>query len=173
MNAVLLKVPQQLSDPYFYTEDEVLVSTGHYLEERHFFAYEMLYFRGKEIVDPPWDDRYSAVKDVIAAWNEVQEVLDERFKSRDKSVQLHMKKGVALFYMLLFWSNSVPVVLREWQQQLEMLSLKPVNAEERIAFIRQNPKLYQSFVQLKELFQEQHKQTAKDMAISKLKKNKK
>lgn len=173
MNSSRLKVPQQLADHYFYTENDVFVCLERYLDEGHFFAYEMLFYSGEEVVHPPWNHRRKMVKDVIAAWNEEEGILIECFRSRDKSVHLHLKKGIALFYMLLFWSNSVPVVLRDWQYYIENLSLKPVNAEERLSFIRQNPKLYHSFVQLKELFQEQHKQIAKDMAINKTKNNEK
>jgi hypothetical protein len=121
----------------------------------------------------PWSNRENAVKDVLEYWEMEQKKITELYKSRNKHVHTYVKKGLCLFYMLLFWSNSAPVVLSDWQHNIATLSLKPVNAEERLAFIRQNPNLYHSFVQLKELFQEQHKQFAKHLAISKLKKDKK
>ncbi|NQD64525.1 hypothetical protein HP456_01130 [Bacillus haikouensis] len=171
MTAVLLKVPEQLFDPYFFGDNEVYVCPERYMEEEHFFAYEVLYYNGIKKKYLPWLYRDKVVKDVIDSWNKEQGTIKEKYKSRDKSVQNHMKKGIALFYMLLFWSNSVPVSLREWHLDCKDLSLKPVNVEERVTFIRQNTKLYHSYVQLTELFQEQYKQVAKDRAIINLKKN--
>jgi hypothetical protein len=166
-------VPQQIHDPYFFTENQVQVCLERYLEEEYYFSYEILYFNGGEVENSPWSNRENAVKDVLEYWEMEQEKITELYKSRNKHVHMYVKKGLCLFYMLLFWSNSAPVVLSDWQHNIATLSLKPVNAEERLLFIRQNPKLYHSFVQLKELFQEQHKQFAKGLAISKLKKDKK
>jgi hypothetical protein len=172
MTALHMKVPQQLSDPFFFEDYEVLVCPERYMEAGNFFAFEILYYNGEEPEQSPWLQRDNAVKVVIDTWNKEKGTIFEQYKSRDKSVQQNMKKGIALFYMLLFWSNSVPVSLREWHLDCKELSLKPVNVEERVSFIKQNTKLYHSFVQLTELFQEQHKLVAKDRAINNLKKNK-
>jgi hypothetical protein len=173
MNQESQVVPHQIHDPYFFTENQVQVCLGRYLEEEYYFSYEILYFNGGEVEGSPWSNRENAVKDVLEYWEMEQKKITELYKSRNKHVHTYVKKGLCLFYMLLFWSNSAPVVLSDWQHNIATLSLKPVNAEERLAFIRQNPNLYHSFVQLKELFQEQHKQFAKHLAISKLKKDKK
>jgi hypothetical protein len=170
MTAVRLQVPQQLFDPFFFEENELIVCPERHMDEAHFFAYEMLYYNGKEAEESPWLHREKSIKFVMDIWNKEQVIIIEQFKFRDKSVQQHMKKGIALLYMLLFWSNSVPVSLQEWHLECEKLSLKPVNIEERLFFIRQNPNLYHSFVQLTELFRELHKQIAKDRAINNMKK---
>jgi hypothetical protein len=172
MTAFRLQVPQQLFDPFFIEENEALVYPERYMDEAHYFAYEILYYNGKGAEESPWLDPDKSVELVMDIWNKQQEIIIERFKFRDKSVQHHLKKGIALFYMLLFWSNSVPVSLKEWHLECEKLSLKPVNIQERLCFIRQNPNLYHSFVQLSELFRELHKQIAKDRATKNLIKSK-
>ncbi|OIU71270.1 YpoC family protein [Rossellomorea aquimaris] len=173
MTVVRLNIPDQLTDSFFFEKKEVSVCPERYMEEGNFFAQEILFYNGGEGNDFPWETEEQAVREILAAWNEVQDVIKERFTLRDGSERLFMKRGIALFYMILFWSNSQPVVLNEWKRQMEDLSLKPVNIEERLSFIRDNPRLYHSYVQLAGLFQEQHKQFAKDRAMYHSNKNKK
>ncbi|MFL8937016.1 YpoC family protein [Rossellomorea oryzaecorticis] len=173
MTAVRMILPVKLSDHFFFEKNEVVLNPDRYLEEGNFFAQEILFYSGEERNDFPWDHEEHSVSEVLAAWNEVQGMLKERFKSRDATAQIAMKKGIALFYMILFWGNSHPVVLNGWKLQIKDLSLKPVNIEERLSFIKENPHLYHSYVQLASLFQEQHKQFEKDRAMRHLNKYKK
>jgi hypothetical protein len=173
MTAVRLNIPAKLTDSFLFEKKEVSVCPERYMEEGNFFAQEILYYNGEKGDEFPWEQEELAVREVLDAWNEVQDFIKARFKLRDGSERLYMKRGVALFYMILYWSNSQPVVLDEWKMQMEGLSLKPVNIEERLSFIRDNPRLYHSYVQLSGLFQEQHKQFAKDRAMRHFNKNKK
>ncbi|XXM74208.1 YpoC family protein [Lysinibacillus sphaericus] len=173
MIVVRLNIPVQLSDSFFFEKQEVSVCPEQYMEEGNFFSQEMLFYNGGGGNDFPWEEEEHAVSEILAAWNEVQDVIKERIALRDGSERLLMKRGIALFYMILFWSNSQPVVLNEWKRKVEELSLKPVNIEERLSFIRDNSRLHHSYVQLSGLFQEQHKQFAKDRAIYRSTNNKK
>jgi hypothetical protein len=165
MRVVRLNIPAQLTDSFFFEEKEACVCPERYMEEGNFFGQEILFYNGGEGNDFPWGKEEYAVGEILAAWNEVQVIIKERFTLRDGSERLFMKRGIALFYMILFWSNSRPVVLSDWKRHMEDLSLKPVNIEERLSFIRDNPRLYHSYIQLSELFREQHKQFAKNRAM--------
>ena len=72
-------------------------------------------------------------------------------------IQRKMVKALSLFMKLLFWSNGSPVTLNNLKKDLGNLSIKPINIVDRLSFIMENPSLYPSFLQLSELFVEQHK----------------
>ncbi|MCA1054603.1 hypothetical protein LCM10_06360 [Rossellomorea aquimaris] len=163
-----LNVPTELVAPDFLVGSKVLPEK--FLDEAHFFSYEVLYYNGEVVEMWPWDNREDAVKNVIEAWQKERIIMDEKIRSKDPSMTSDMRKNIGLLFMLLFWSNRQPVVLKGWEEALQSLSIKPFNVVERVSFIRENPKLYHSYIQLCELFQEQQKRLAKDLAIDKMKK---
>lgn len=103
---------------------------------------------------------------IILRWKQSKLALEGLFKNRegDKVLPI-MKESIELFYEYLFISNGKKV-----NGKLNDYLVKPVNVQERLNFIETKPRLYHSYVQLAELFSEQEKLIAKNMALNKIKK---
>ncbi|ETI66633.1 YpoC family protein [Neobacillus vireti] len=107
------------------------------------------------------------VSELLAEWSSQKEQLKTIFHERnpENSREL-MEHGIQLFVRFLFLSNSLHLSFdgRIFFSQLE---IKPVNIEERLAFIKSRPSLYHSFRQLSELMVEQEKLFVKHRAMKK------
>ncbi|WP_377802107.1 YpoC family protein [Bacillus benzoevorans] len=99
-------------------------------------------------------------------WEKVKDELHGRFSKREQNdVPELMKKGIALFYEMIFWCNKGSVEFS--REELEQLDLKPINAVERLSFITSRPSNYHSYVQLTELFIELEKIFSKEQIMKK------
>lgn len=165
MKEMTLSIPLQLKDPFFFPDLKVRVDDSHIIPYEPFFAYEILYFNEESPDSLPWVDHEYFISILLKSWREGEECLKTLFKKRSKDTLPLMKKSIAQVYMLLYWSNSMPVILNSDITTIDSLSIKPFNAGERMSFIRNNPTLFHAFVQLSQLFEEQHKQYAKSLAL--------
>ncbi|MBM7584312.1 hypothetical protein JOC86_000849 [Bacillus pakistanensis] len=164
-----IQIPSQLRSELFYFLNEPRVAFDESTNRLHpFFYYEILFYTGKN-GERPWENPETFIMKLIEEWNLIKPTLTELFTNRSKEVELHMKKGIAIFFMLLFWSNNKPVRLKDWEEEIKEMHVKAVNLNERLTFVLSNPKMYHSFIQLSELIGEQHKQYAKALAITKKK----
>ncbi|MEH7885869.1 YpoC family protein [Bacillus sp. JJ1609] len=102
---------------------------------------------------------------IILRWKQSKLALEGIFKNREgEKVLPIMNDSIELFYEYLFISNGKKV-----NGKINDYLVKPVNVEERLNFIETKPRLYHSFVQLAELYSEQEKLFAKNMALNKIK----
>ncbi|MCA1063148.1 hypothetical protein QTG56_14090 [Rossellomorea sp. AcN35-11] len=164
-----LPIPPQLKDSFFFPENAVKVDPSHLNAHAPFFNYELIYYNKKTVHTIPWKEPESFIEDILVRWGKEKELLASLFKERSMDTLDAMKRSIALFYMLLYWSNSQPVNLNQEDSRLDDLSIKPVNVIERMMFIRDNPTLFHAYIQLSQLFEEQHKQYAKALALEKTK----
>lgn len=112
-------------------------------------------------------NRSIEVEKVLKEWNECKEALGIHFKNRDSEKALPlMERAIKLFEEFIFISNG----LIQGSGSIKDCKTKPVNVEERLDFIVSRPKLFHSFKQLVELFDEQEKQFAKQAALYRAKK---
>ncbi|MFB5194535.1 YpoC family protein [Neobacillus sp. KR4-4] len=103
------------------------------------------------------DKREVEISNLLTEWKNSKMQLEVLFREREyKNTKLLMDKGIQLFIQFLAWSNDLPVALNE-SLNLKQLEFKPVNVEERLAFITSRPALYHSYRQLSELMMEQEK----------------
>ncbi len=131
------------------------------------FPYEYFYYKDKELYRP-WDDFLNVREQIGDEWAENVRQLEVLFSNREKNaIKPYMLKGIVLYLSLLYWSNQVPVNLRDFPVSLKELKGKPVNVEERLPFILARPYFYPSFMQLKSLMEEQIKIAAKMAALNK------
>ncbi|KPL59807.1 YpoC family protein [Rossellomorea vietnamensis] len=165
MSGTLFNVPRELRDPFFFSEDRVKIEESNIDPCDPVFAYEILYYNEMSPDSLPWLVQGEWVKDIIMEWEKEEDHLKGLFKSRSKGLLEWMRKSIGRFYVLLYWSNKQPVNLDNWQSSIEHFTLKPVNVIERLIFIRNNPALYHSFIQLSQLFEELYKQYAKHQAL--------
>ncbi|KAB7708939.1 hypothetical protein F9802_02005 [Bacillus aerolatus] len=154
-------IPEWLKHPLFFQQEEVYLSARATVTAEPFFIYELA---GEE---QPWAGEEKGMFLIAAEWTKLKSVLEKKFRQRDKNVQAEMKAAAALFLMKLFWSNSAPVQLNGWQQNVKKFDIKPVNVEERLGFVLSELYSYHAYVQICELMIEQEKQAAKYCVLKK------
>lgn len=140
---------------------------GQYAESFHAnipFLYEAALEYGLDVLKP-WEIPDQTIPTVMNEWGKIKEELSIKFSNRDHVVAELMKKGIALFYEILYWSNNQPVVLVDGIDV--NLVIKPINFDERMKFILSRINNYHSFVQLTELFVEMEKVFWKHQVIMK------
>jgi hypothetical protein len=166
---IFLPVPQEVKHPLFFSENDVRIAVNHQHPDSldPVFSYEILYYN--EILGAafPWEAA-SHIKTMEVEWSGISEELKRAFTAREgKEINSLMIKAIAQFMMYLFWTNGMPAKPSLWMEELQGMSIKPVNAEERLGFVMIQPSLFHSYKQLNQLFIEQMKQYAKHMAIRK------
>ncbi|MBN8190710.1 hypothetical protein JI667_00995 [Bacillus sp. NTK074B] len=166
MSTTVFNIPRELRDPFFFTDDKLKFNESQIKPCNPLFAFEILYYNGENVNPVPWMVQGAFAKDIIRDWKKEEDHIKALFRSRSKNVLESMRKSIGGFYLLLYWTNKQPVNLDNWQSTVERFSLKPVNVVERLTFIRDNPALYHSYIQLAQLFEEQHKQYAKYLALN-------
>ena len=74
------------------------------------FLYETAFYHGMDVLKP-WEIPDQTIPSVINEWEKIKKELTIKFSNRDHVVEELMRKGIALFYEVLYWSNDRPVVL--------------------------------------------------------------
>lgn len=168
--------PKELEDDFFFShqkfnENHATLSTSE-LENFPYFLFELSFYSNQGLQEYPWQNPECYIPVLLKKWDKIRGILEKKFSKREKDIHSEMEAGIALFFMLMFWSNLQPVRLCDWKQTMVDFHAKPVNGVERLQFIMERPYHYPSFKQLDELFTEQNKQYAKMAAIRKQKQQK-
>jgi hypothetical protein len=112
-------------------------------------------------------NQMTEVSSILQEWSGVKARLEELFHERNhENTRELMQHGIGLFVQFLYLSNG-KTVSSESPIPLMQFDLKPVNIEERFAFIKSRPSLFHSFRQLSELMVEQEKMFVKNNIIKK------
>jgi len=166
-NIKTLPIPLELSHPFFFSEKEISLNIADQsLLTGENFRFEILFYNGLD-AHKPWTDPGIFLPRILEEWNKLKIGIEELHHQRKKSGVIEkMKNGTGLFLQYLFWSNEKPVYLKELPA-IPDLSMKPVNLEERAAFIIARPGIHHAYVQLCELMIEQEKQIAKRNTLKK------
>lgn len=102
---------------------------------------------------------------ILQRWQQSKHELEGYFKNREGEKALPvMKDSIQLFHEYLYISNG-----KKDKGNVNAYLVKPVNVQERLNFIESKPRLFHSYVQLAELFAEQEKLVAKNLALYKIK----
>ena len=166
---ISLSIPGQVQHPLFYpdVDEKVAIDSLHPNPLNPVFSYEILFYNKRLETSPPWENT-SYIKDAEAEWLELRGRLNEAYSARSsEKIASLMKKAIAHFMMYLFWTNGMPANPAKWEDELQNMLVKPVNAEERLNFVLVRPALFHSYKQMHQLFIEQMKQYAKHQAIHK------
>jgi len=155
-----IKVPDELSNPFFFSETEIMIQASRNALELHEnFMYDIFFFLGEDTYKP-WEQLNEALPILLTEWKKIKVTLDQMHSRRDKpNILPAMKKAIGVFLQFLFWTNERPVIIKS-PIPFNTLVYKPVNVEERLGFIISRPGLFHSFIQLGELMEEQKKQNA-------------
>lgn len=92
----------------------------------------------------------------LEKWQDISPAIHEAHDRRDKTAATFMESGIELFEQFIAKVSGV-TALNE-QEEYEVL---PLNAMERIAFIKRKPGQYACYRQLDELFTETKKRCAR------------
>ncbi|MEE6451890.1 hypothetical protein RAH41_15040 [Gottfriedia acidiceleris] len=99
------------------------------------------------------------IKEMIKEWKEESEQISNYFKQRNRKLACEpMIRGLANFISILTWINSQLLLnLNNLLLELDKLKIKPINLDERISFVLNQPDHYHSFIQLSGLYTELEK----------------
>lgn len=89
-------------------------------------------------------------------WSEIVPLIHEAHDRRDKTATVHMEQGILLYEA--FIARASGEIVFSMDKEYEVL---PINAMERIAFIKRRPGQYACYRQLDELFVETKKRCAR------------
>jgi hypothetical protein len=132
------------------------------------FLYDIADYHKMDLYKP-WEEIETAIPLVFESWKKNKENIAALFRLRKREeTKAPMVLYAAHLISSLYWMNEGPVLtLSELESSLSRLTLKPVNLEERLGFILQQPNHYHSFIQLSELYEETEKLFFKAMVMKK------
>jgi hypothetical protein len=174
MNKISLPLPHQVLHPLFFMKTDEKVTVDRFKTDPldPIFSYEILYYHKLLDTSLPWETT-RLIKEAEEDWHEIKGKLIDAFTLRSgDEIDSLMRKAIACFLMYLSWTNGKPANPATWESELVKMEVKPVNAEERMAFVLKQPSLFHSYKQLDQLFSEQMKHYAGQQAIQKSKVNK-
>ncbi|PGS48554.1 YpoC family protein [Bacillus sp. AFS041924] len=96
---------------------------------------------------------------MIKEWKEESDYISNYFKQRNRKLAYEpMIRGLANFISILTWINGKMLLnLNNILHELDGLKVKPINLNERISFLLNQPDHYHSFIQLSGLYSELEK----------------
>ncbi|MEH7454557.1 YpoC family protein [Gottfriedia acidiceleris] len=105
------------------------------------------------------NDSDEIIKEMISEWKEESEHISYYFKQRNRNLACEpMIRGLANFISILTWINGQMLLnLNNLLLELDKLMIKPINLDERISFVLNQPDHYHSFIQLSGLYTELEK----------------
>ncbi|TRZ37764.1 hypothetical protein CEQ21_20220 [Niallia circulans] len=161
-NTILLDIPNELKHQSFKSENEnIEVICAEFFQAERPFMHETAFYHGLKTMHP-WqaENIKECVSAVFILWKGIRTEVEAAVKSKDRtSTVVHMEKGICLFLECLYWSNDMPVNIKDGLFAQE-LKIKPFNGLERLLYILSRPGGYHSYRQLDELFKELEKQFA-------------
>ncbi|WP_408006495.1 YpoC family protein [Pseudalkalibacillus sp. A8] len=111
----------------------------------------------------PEFDREAYINRFFECWRVEKEHISEAFSQRNRQVaRPKMVLGIGWFITSIFWINGKKVDrLTHLKDDLSIFPIQPVNLNERLTFLIENPDHYQSFIQLAQVFEELEKKWVK------------
>ncbi|RSK27394.1 hypothetical protein EJF36_11140 [Bacillus sp. HMF5848] len=170
MKTNMIKVPAPFIHPLFYNEgDSIYIPTSASIEsilQEGYFVYDIAAFLNISL-EKPWTYFAASSKQVLKTWNDDKLLLHDSFSKRDKQAALPIMKRASQYALCyLFWLNGTYVEnVRELEDALHLLSVKPINIVDRFSYILNKPEQYHSFIQLTEIMNELEKLYYKQQAM--------
>jgi len=122
------------------------------------FFYESIQILDNESFNIP-NESDEIIKEMFNEWKEESEHISNYFKQRNRKLASEpMIRGLANFISILTWINGQMLLnLNNLLLELDKLKIKPINLDERISFLLNQPDHYHSFIQLSGLYTELEK----------------
>lgn len=111
---------------------------------------------------------FEFIREQLLAWNETVDEIGELFNKREtKLAKVPMIEYTNKYISCLFALNHQREKETNELQVISKLERKPLNLSERLGFLLESPNHYHAYIQLKELFIELRKMTARYEIIEK------
>jgi len=166
---IALPIPKELQHKFFFSVHDEIIVDRECLEKINLkfpFLYETAYYSEVNALKP-WESHEEIIPLLLAEWEGMKDLLSELFSKREfKQTEKPMQFGVSLLLEFIYWGNEQPVQISP-SLLSNKLKIKPVNMDERLAFIIARPSLHHSFIQLNELMIEMEKQYVKQITLKK------
>lgn len=108
--------------------------------------------------------KFEQIDSMIEKWKKDEPLIADLFKQRKKdNAKVYMVNHIANLKACLLSLNKLDEKIDSFQHLIKEFTYKPINLEERLAFMELRPNHYHSFIQLRECFQELEKLEAKAM----------
>lgn len=110
---------------------------------------------------------FDQITNSFNSWYQEKEEIARFFRARDKEAAAEpMNRQIENFFDVLFKINKKLKSSKDcFLKDIDDLSIKPINCEERLSFLLERPAHYHSFIQLSELYEELEKQYKKHASI--------
>ncbi|WP_102345811.1 YpoC family protein [Bacillus sp. Marseille-P3661] len=156
-----------LYKPFYEPNCVIQLQKGNSIEDDiscYPFFYDILYsLEATAHQHNPWGkiDYYAPI--IFQKWLSEKDLIAAFFRNRDKAnASQPMIQHIANMIDIIYWINGRPITsLDNITVELQELSIKPINCQERIEFLLDNPVHYHAFIQLSELYVEIRKQYEK------------
>lgn len=152
------RIHENFIKPPFYLKSKNEIEHASLKIKNKPFFYESLHLLENSALSPK-ENREEIIKDMFLQWKEESELLTGYFRRRDRKAALEpMLRGLANFISITTWLNDkILTNVNDVISELDSLTLKPINLNERISFVIKQPDHYHSFIQLSGLYTELEK----------------
>lgn len=160
MSKKCIGIPTSFQNAFFFPCDHLFYCSEKDLLElaETPFLVDILVIRDERNIDEV--DFNKLIQHIFKLWKLQKAELSKHFKVRDRrSAKPLMVEGIGWFVNVMFWTNDTLLVrLTGIIEDCSQLPLKPMNVNERLAYILQVPDQFHAFIQLSELYEELEKQ---------------
>ncbi|KHF40296.1 YpoC family protein [Halalkalibacter okhensis] len=160
-----IDIPEAFQVPPFYNESYVVKEdTVASLKD---ICQAVPFYYDITLEKRPWKQKHTYVPMLLDWWKDEEPLLEHFYAKRNpKAANKKMIVMTAVFIDALFWMNETQVQgITTIAKKVNSLQFKPVNCEERLAFILNGPIRYHTYVQLKAMYVELGKLYAKSKVL--------
>jgi len=152
------RIHENFLKPPFYKEGNNEIENDSIMIKNKPFSYESLHLLEENSISSQ-EVRDRIIQEMFLQWKEESELLSGYFRLRNRIAALEpMLRGLANFISITTWLNDkILTNSNDLLNELDSLTMKPINLNERISFVLKQPDHYHSFIQLTGLFTELEK----------------
>ncbi|WP_430510248.1 YpoC family protein [Gottfriedia solisilvae] len=152
------RIHENFLNPPFYMDSNDEIEQDSIMIKNKPFSYESLHLLEESSISSQ-EVRDKIIQEMFLQWKEESELLTGYFRLRNRKSALEpMTRGLANFISITTWLNGkILTNINDLLNELDLLTIKPINLNERISFVIKQPDHYHSFIQLSGLYTELEK----------------
>ncbi|MET3195420.1 YpoC family protein [Gottfriedia sp. OAE603] len=152
------RIHENLLNPPFYMEGNNEIEQDSIMIKNKPFSFESLHLLEESSIGSQ-EVRDKIIQEMFLQWKEESDLLTGYFRLRNRKAALEpMLRGLANFISITTWLNGkILTNINDLLNELDSLTIKPINLNERISFVIKQPDHYHSFIQLSGLYTELEK----------------
>lgn len=152
------RIHENFLKPPFYMEGKNEIEHESLKIKNKPFSYESIHLLADRPISSK-EYRDEIMKEMFMQWKEESVLLTGYFRLRNRKAALEpMLRGLANFISMTTWlNNKILTNANNLLIELDSLTIKPINLNERISFVMKQPDHYHSYIQLSGLYSELEK----------------